>query len=81
MRGLNFGGDICASGADHHGLFFTFKGQIFACSKPSMGFHRSDVHPSGAVLRQAVTGAWNLIIIVGVWGRLSGGSVAHMGAV
>ncbi len=40
---------------------FTFKGQIFAVFKPS-GFHRPDVHPSGAVLRRNIYWRWEILL-------------------
>ncbi len=53
------------------GLFFTFKGQIFAVFR-RLGCIVATFTPVGAVLRGIFTGAWNLI--VGVWERLSGWS-------
>ncbi len=60
-------------------LFFTFKEvQIFAVFQAVWGFHRSDVHPSGAVLRRI------FVLSESYCGRmrqLSGGSVAYGGGI
>ncbi len=56
-------------------LFFTFRVKYLPCSRSVWDFIVATRCPSGAFFGGIFTGAWNLI--VGVTGRLSGGSVAY----
>ncbi len=76
MGAYNFGGDICASGADHRSVL-TFKGQIFAAVFRRLGFHVATFTPVVQFFGGIFNGAWNLI--VGVWGAAVGGSVVIVG--